>query len=143
RNKLGNGALSSLALVVKVPVTVSLERNGTERTDDEIGAEVDEVELLARCVCREDFVEVHGIADEIVAPKSESTVQVAHQDATSLFFDRQGGRKIALPADHLIGAEERLEFIEVQLRYLHIDFIRDIGFRLVYRHISFTLPAED
>ena len=37
-DKPGDGALSSLGLVVNVPITVSLERNGTERTDEEKAA---------------------------------------------------------------------------------------------------------
>ena len=49
-DELGDGALSSLGLVVKVPITVPLERNGTERAGDEESAEVDEVELLARFI---------------------------------------------------------------------------------------------
>ena len=49
-DKLCDGAPPSLGLVVKVPITVPLERNGTERTDDEVSGQVDEVELLARFI---------------------------------------------------------------------------------------------
>ena len=49
-DKLGDGALSSLGLLVKVPITVPLERNSTKRTDDEESDQVGEVELLARFI---------------------------------------------------------------------------------------------
>ena len=49
-DKLGDGALSSLGLVIKVPITVPLERNRTKRTDEEEGDQVGEVKLLARFI---------------------------------------------------------------------------------------------
>ena len=49
-NELCDGALPSLGLVVNVPITVPLERNGAERAGDEESAEVDEVKLLARFI---------------------------------------------------------------------------------------------
>lgn len=49
-DELCNGTLPSPGLVVKVPITVPLERNGTERAGDEESAEVDEILLLARFI---------------------------------------------------------------------------------------------
>jgi len=44
-------------------VTVPLERNGTERAGDEESAEVDEIELPARLIQWEDFVDVYNAID--------------------------------------------------------------------------------
>jgi len=49
-DELCDGVLSSPGLVVNVPITVPLERNGTERAGDEESAEVDKIELLARLI---------------------------------------------------------------------------------------------
>ena len=49
-DELRDGALPSLGLVIKVPITVPLERNGTERAGDEKSDQVDKVELLARFI---------------------------------------------------------------------------------------------
>jgi len=41
------GALPSTGLVVKRPIPVPLERNGTKRAGDEESTDVDEIEVLA------------------------------------------------------------------------------------------------
>src|SRR5512135_3701412 len=79
----------------------------------------------------------------MISPERKRTIHAAHQFTASLFFHRQGGIKITLPADNLFQAEGLLEFFEVQLRYLQIDRIHGIDFRLVCRGIALSLRTED
>lgn len=56
------------------------------------------------------------MSDEIITPQRQSAVHALYQVAISLFFHRQGGSKITLPADQPCYAEGCLKFFEVQFR---------------------------
>jgi hypothetical protein len=49
-NKLCDGAMPSLGLVVNVSITVPRERSAAEGANDEVSGEIDEMELLARFI---------------------------------------------------------------------------------------------
>jgi len=50
RDELHNGAMPPPGLVIKISITIRLERNGTKRAGDEINANIGKVELLARSI---------------------------------------------------------------------------------------------
>ena len=85
-DELRDGALSSLGLIINIPITVPLERNGTKRTGDEINHNVDEAKLLARFIRREDLVEILSIRDEIIAPERRTYPPCCSKDGDCLFL---------------------------------------------------------
>ena len=139
----GDGALSSLGLVVNVPITVPFERNSAERTDEEEGDQVGEVELLTPFIRREDFIEVHSIRDEIIAPERKVPSRLLIRMRRPFSFTFREAESSPFPPITFLMPKDSSSFSKSSFDTFKLTSYMASASDSSAVDISFALPPED